>query len=158
MEAAVRYFDLNVEKVLDGWSISHAARELIANALDEQVLSRTRPIEISRVSAGVWQIRDYGRGLRYAQLTQNESLEKRRRESEVIGRFGVGLKDALAVMDRKGVGIALHSKHDDIRLRHQHVAFERLGNRHSSASRPIRRQRPQPPCHRTQLALSSRTS
>ena len=136
-EAAVRYFDLNVEKVLDGWSISHAARELIANALDEQVLSRTRPIEISRVSAGVWQIRDYGRGLRYAHLTQNESLEKHRRESEVIGRFGVGLKDALAVMDRKGVGIALHSKHGDIRLRHQTKAgFPDVQTLHAALSPP----------------------
>lgn len=34
-----RYFDLNIEKVLEAWTISHALRELIANALDEQVLS-----------------------------------------------------------------------------------------------------------------------
>lgn len=114
----VRSFDLNVEKVLDGWSVSHAVRELIANALDEQVLSGTPPIEISRLRAGVWRIRDYGRGLHYTHLTQNENEDKRRREREVIGRFGVGLKDALAVIDRKGIGITLRSRHGDIRLHH----------------------------------------
>lgn len=133
----VRYFDLNVEKVLDGWSISHAVRELIANALDEQVLSGTRPVDISRMNAGIWRIRDYGRGLCYGHLTQNESPEKRRRENEVIGRFGVGLKDALAVMDRKGVGITLRSKHGDISLVHQTKAgFPDVHTLHAALSPP----------------------
>jgi hypothetical protein len=32
-------FDLNIEKVLEHWSVPFAIRELIANALDEQVLT-----------------------------------------------------------------------------------------------------------------------
>jgi hypothetical protein len=102
-QAEVRDFDLNVEQVLDSWSVSHAVREIIANALDEQTLTQTAPIEIVRVKAGRWTIRDYGSGLNHTHLTQNENPEKRRRESEVIGRFGVGLKDALAVLDRHNV-------------------------------------------------------
>lgn len=90
--------DLNSEKVLDGWSVSHAVRELIANALDEHVLSRTPPIEISKRVETEWRIRDFGRGFRHTHLTQNENPEKRRHEGEVIGRFGVGLQDALAVL------------------------------------------------------------
>ena len=34
-------FDLNVEKVLEHWSVAFAIRELIANALDEQALTGT---------------------------------------------------------------------------------------------------------------------
>ena len=42
----MREFDLNVEKVLENWTVAHAIREVIANALDEQVLTGTRDIEI----------------------------------------------------------------------------------------------------------------
>jgi hypothetical protein len=34
-------FDLNIEKVLEHWTIPFAIRELIANALDEQALTGT---------------------------------------------------------------------------------------------------------------------
>ena len=107
MQAVNRDFDLNIEKVLDGWSVGHAVRELIANALDEQTLSGTDPIEIARIGQGIWSIRDFGRGLRHTHLTQNENLEKNGREGGVIGRFGVGLKDALAVLDRRGIGMSV---------------------------------------------------
>src|ERR1051325_4605105 len=117
-----RAFDLNIEKVLESWSVSHALREMIANALDERVLSSSAPIQISRVRTGEWRIRDFGRGLRIQHLTQKENPEKHRREREVLGRFGVGLKDALAVLDRKGVGLVLRSSHGDIHLEHRSKA------------------------------------
>jgi hypothetical protein len=37
----IRSFDLNIEEVLENWEIEHALREIIANALDEQVISNT---------------------------------------------------------------------------------------------------------------------
>lgn len=114
-----RDFDLNIETVLDSWSVSHAIRELIANALDEQALSGTHPVEITRAGRGAWRVCDFGRGLRHTHLTQNENPEKRRREGEVIGRFGVGLKDALAVLDRRGVEVRLRSAHGEISLVHR---------------------------------------
>jgi len=77
---AGRAFDLNIEKVLESWSVSHALREIIANALDERALTGTAPIEISRVRSGAWRIRDFGRGLRIEHLTQKENPEKHRRE------------------------------------------------------------------------------
>jgi hypothetical protein len=120
--AVARAFDLNIEEVLESWSISHALRELIANALDERALSGSAPIEISRVRSGEWRIRDFGRGLRIEHLTQKENPEKHRREREVLGRFGVGLKDALAVLDRKGINVLLRSRHGDIRLEHRSKA------------------------------------
>ena len=36
-----REFDLNIERVLENWTVAHALREVIANALDEQALTNT---------------------------------------------------------------------------------------------------------------------
>ena len=111
----VGLFDLNVEKILDHWDVPEAVREVIANALDEQALSGTREVEIARRRDG-WHIRDFGRGLRYQHLTQNENPEKRTRADLVVGKFGVGLKDALATFHRRGVGVAIKSPSADITL------------------------------------------
>jgi hypothetical protein len=119
VDRSARDFDLNIEKVLEGWTVSHAVREIIANALDERALTGTAPVEIERVRRGTWRIRDFGRGLRHTHLTQNESQEKLKREREVIGRFGVGLKDALAVLDRRQVEVTLRSRHGEITLAHR---------------------------------------
>jgi hypothetical protein len=103
-------FDLNVEKVLEHWSVAFAIRELIANALDEQALTRTREPRIFKDDAGYLHIADPGRGIRYEHLTQNKNAEKRSHPG-VIGQFGMGLKDALAVFDRRRVGVAIYSPH-----------------------------------------------
>src|SRR3954447_13764111 len=138
--AAGRAFDLNIEKVLESWSVSHALREMIANALDERALSGSAPIEISRVRRGVWRIRDFGRGLRVEHLTQKENPEKHRREREVLGRFGVGLKDALAVLDRKDIEVLLRSAHGDIHLEHRSKAnFHAIRTLHAVLSPPSER-------------------
>lgn len=42
----MKKFDLNIEKILENWEIFHAIRELIANALDEQLLTKTQEVEI----------------------------------------------------------------------------------------------------------------
>ncbi len=39
MISEIRQFDLNIERVLEHWTIAHAIREIIANALDEQALT-----------------------------------------------------------------------------------------------------------------------
>jgi len=115
-DAQVRNFDLNIEKILEGWETCHAVREIIANALDEQVLSKTEDVQISQDRDGSWHIRDFGRGLKYEHLTQNENLEKLKNPSKVIGKFGVGLKDALATLNRHGSDILIHSQFGDITL------------------------------------------
>ena len=109
-------FDLNVEKVLEHWSPAHALREVIANALDEHALIGRRDLPtIVKDDAGVWHVRDRGRGLRYHHLTQNESDEKRASDV-VVGQFGVGLKDALATFHRNGIGVRISSPHGTIGL------------------------------------------
>lgn len=112
----VKEFDLNIEKILENWENYHAIREIIANALDEQVLTNTRNIEIKQTNDGWWHIVDYGRGLNYHHLTQNENEEKLSND-KIIGRFGVGLKDALAILYRHGVVVKIKSKYGIIKLK-----------------------------------------
>jgi hypothetical protein len=110
-----RYFDLNIQRVLEHWTVSEALREIIANALDEQALTSTAEPEIFE-SAGRWHVRDFGRGLRYEHFTQNEDPEKLAKPNLVIGKFGVGLKDAMATFDRHGVAVVIRSRHSDITI------------------------------------------
>jgi hypothetical protein len=109
-----RAFDLNIEKILENWETYHAVREVIANAIDEEVLSGTKPIRIFE-QGSAWHIRDYGRGLRYEHLTQKENEEKLK-DPRVIGKFGIGLKDALATFDRRKVKVVIRSRHGDITI------------------------------------------
>lgn len=109
-----QYFDLNIEEVLEHWPVEYAIREIIANAIDEAVITGTEDPTITNDSHGSgWHISDQGRGLRYEHLTQKEDAEKRRHR-EVIGQFGMGLKDALAVFDRRNVRVEILSPHGDI--------------------------------------------
>ncbi len=111
----MKKFDLNIEKVLEDWEIYHAVREVIANALDEQLLTKTKDIEIFQDKQRFWHIRDFGRGLKYEHLTQKENEEKLR-HPHLIGKFGVGLKDALATFDRRRVKVVIKSRSGDITL------------------------------------------
>jgi hypothetical protein len=108
-------FDLNIERILEDWDIHHGIREIIANAIDEQILTGSKEIEIKKISKRIWSIRDFGRGLKYDHLTQKEDLEKLN-NPDVIGKFGIGLKDALATFDRKNVKVYIKSKHGDMEL------------------------------------------
>lgn len=110
----MRKFDLNVEEILENWEVSHAVREIIANALDEQKLSESEEIAIFE-NKNTWYIRDFGRGLRYQHLTQKENEEKLQHDG-LIGRFGVGLKDALATLYRRNVSVEILSPHGTFTL------------------------------------------
>lgn len=109
----MKKFDLNIDRMLENWDAFHAIREIIANALDEQILTATREIAISRDSDGQWLIRDFGRGLRHEHFTMNENQEKLDHPG-LIGKFGVGLKDALATFDRLGIEARIRSKFCDV--------------------------------------------
>ena len=132
---STRKFDLNIEKILENWEPFDAVREVIANALDEQILTHTKNIEISK-SGTNWTIRDYGRGIKYEHLTQNENEEKLRNE-KVIGKFGIGLKDALATFDRHGIDVLIRSKYGDIRiLKTSKAGFDDIVTLHAEISTP----------------------
>ena len=129
-------FDLNIEKILEDWEIHHAIREVVANAIDEQILTKTDPIKIFKDKEGKWHIRDFGRGLRYEHLTQKENDEKLK-NPHVIGKFGIGLKDALATFDRHNVKVFIKSKHGDITIgKSQKHGFEDIITLHAYISPP----------------------
>ncbi|MBD3407601.1 MAG: ATP-binding protein [Candidatus Lokiarchaeota archaeon] len=133
---STREFDLNIEKILEDWEPCHAVREIIANALDEQLLTSTADIEITKDDKGRWHIRDFGRGIEYKHLTQKENDEKVR-DYRTIGKFGIGLKDALATFDRHGIGVTIKSKHGDISLtKTSKHGFEDMVTLHASISPP----------------------
>lgn len=103
-------FDLNIEDMLSHWETKYAIRELIANAIDETTLRKCKQPEIQyNIETQTCTIRDYGIGLDISHLTQNESTEKAQAEG-VIGRFGVGLKDALAVLYERGAVVTIDSR------------------------------------------------
>ena len=82
-----RLFDLNIEEILDNWEIHHAIREIIANALDEQILSKSQEINIFKDQDKNWHIRDYGRGIEISQFTLNKNMEKAKKETEKAKKF-----------------------------------------------------------------------
>lgn len=106
----MRLFDLNIETVLEHWECEHGLREIIANALDERTLTSTPPISITKDDQGRWHIRDFGRGVRIDHFTLNENQEKMGADG-VVGKFGVGLKDALATLDRHHAKVLIRSQH-----------------------------------------------
>lgn len=109
----MKKFDLNIDRMLENWDAYHAIREIIANALDEQIVTGTQGITITCDSDNQWHIRDFGRGLRHEHFTMNENQEKLDHPG-LIGKFGVGLKDALATFDRLGIEARIHSKFCDV--------------------------------------------
>lgn len=132
----MKKFDLNIEKILENWETSHAIRELIANALDEQLLTKTKEVEILK-SGNSWLIRDFGRGVQYTHLTQNENQEKLK-NTNVIGKFGIGLKDALATFDRKKIKVIAKSKHSQISIaKSEKEGFKDIITLHAIIEDPI---------------------
>lgn len=127
----MKKFDLNIEKILENWEIRHAVREIIANAIDERNLTNSKDIETYKDDNGNWNIRDFGRGLRYDHFTQKENDEKLLSEG-IIGKFGIGLKDALATFERKGVSVKIFTKHGDITIgKSQKSGFDDLITLHA---------------------------
>ena len=127
---AEKEFDLNIEKILENWDVYHAIREIIANALDEQIITNTDEIKIYK-EKNIWHIVDYGRGLNYHHLTQNENEEKLNND-KLIGRFGVGLKDALATLYRHDLKVTISSKFGVITLNEMSKAgFEDIVTLHA---------------------------
>ena len=133
----VKKFDLNIEDVLDDWKVYHALREIISNAIDEQALTESEDIKILKDKRGRWHIRDYGRGLKSDHFTQNECDEKLENPEKVIGKFGVGLKDALATFERNKIKVLIKSNYHDVRLgRSPKANFNDVVTLHAFISNP----------------------
>lgn len=129
-------FDLNIEEILADWEPYHAVREIIANALDERILSKSKEIDIFKDDEGKWHIRDFGRGINRTHLTQKENQEKTKSKN-LIGKFGIGLKDAIATFNRHNVSVRIISKHETIEIAMKvKRGFEDIKTLHAILSEP----------------------
>jgi len=129
-------FDLNIEEILEDWEIYHGIRELISNALDEQILTDTGNVNIFLDKENNWHVKDYGRGIMIEHFTQNESDEKLKNPN-TIGKFGIGLKDALATFDRNKIRVILRSKYGDfIAKKSEKQGFPEIMTLHVEQSPP----------------------
>lgn len=108
MSPEIRRINLKLEKALEHWKIHHALREIIANALDEQAITDTKDIDIFQDKKNHWHIRDFGRGINPEAFTQTENEEKAANPN-VSGKFGAGLKNALATLNRQGIKVVIKS-------------------------------------------------
>lgn len=132
----MKKFDLNIEKILENWDVKHAVRELIANALDEQLLTGCSEVLIFKDVNQIWHIRDFGRGIRYEHFTQKENDEKLI-ASGIIGKFGVGLKDALATFERHNIEVEIKSKFGNIQFgKSNKSGFDDVVTLHAYISEP----------------------
>lgn len=133
-------FDLNIERILADWEPYHAVREVISNAIDEQMLSNTKGIEIFKDELNRWHIRDYGRGLKREHLTQKENDEKTKSKN-LIGKFGIGLKDAIATFERHNVIVEINSKYEKISVEKRNKSgFNDITTLHAILDNPINEQ------------------
>lgn len=120
-----KHLDLNIRKTLRHWTVSKALRELLANGLDE---AKEVDVNIPQIKFkdGILTIHDEGRGIREIHFTQNENPNKAG-NSDYIGKFGIGLKDAIATLYNKNKRITIESKHlymDKTEMKQKHDCDE----------------------------------
>lgn len=95
----IENIDLNIgQAYLSEWTVDMAIRELIANAIDE---SENGIIDIEKISEGVWKITNKGSEIKPANFLIKEG--EKNKEKGKIGKFGIGLKDAIGVLMSRGI-------------------------------------------------------
>lgn len=100
--------DINIKMILENWTVPMALRELYANALDETVLCNLDSHPKITYQNNELKIIDFGRGIKTDDFVQNENLEKINSDN-MIGKFGIGLKDSIAVLFRNNKRITIQS-------------------------------------------------
>ena len=95
--------DLNIgQSYLSEWTEGMAIRELIANAIDE---TSDGKIDIKKVDENKWSIINKGKEIQPDNFVIKEGGKSNSKGK--IGKFGIGLKDAIAVLSIRGVNIRI---------------------------------------------------
>jgi len=95
--------DLNIgQAYLSEWTEGMAIRELIANAMDETTNGN---IDIKEAPEGVWKITNIRNEIKPENFVIKEG-EKSKKKGK-IGKFGIGLKDAIGVLMIRGIGVRI---------------------------------------------------
>lgn len=129
----IEAFDLNIgQNYLSDWEVLFALREIIANALDAK---SDKHIEMENTKDGAFMIRDFGEGLKPENFVFQES-DKRKSKGK-IGKFGMGLKDAIGVLWSREIKVKIRTKDYKIsfgmrkktrELKTLHALFEKIEN------------------------------
>lgn len=112
MSSEKKYLDLNIKEILENWEVWHAIREMVANSLDEHKMHKINKDIIFNYDNNQKQIEimDFGSGIKSEHFIQTENKAKLDRD-DVIGRFGIGLKDAIATLHRNKAVLKIFSKY-----------------------------------------------
>lgn len=97
--------DLNIGKpYLSDWNESMAIRELIANAIDE---TSDKKISINKIDNDKYEIINTGNELE----PQNFMISEGNKAKELgkIGKFGIGLKDGIAVLMSRNIDVTIET-------------------------------------------------
>ena len=102
--------DLNIgTQCLENWENHNAIRELIANSLDEHIISKiAQPIAINH-SKNKCEIIDYGAGITKSSFIIQSNSNKLSNE-KLIGQFGFGMKDAIAVLCKNDIHVIIYTR------------------------------------------------
>ncbi len=103
----VDIIDLNIgENYLEDWEVYYGIREIIANALDEHTTENIEEdIDIVERNENEHIIRDFGSGLKKENFIMMGSSKTK--NYNVIGKFGIGLKDAIAVLINNNIKVKI---------------------------------------------------
>lgn len=100
-------YDLNIgNEILEHLTIEDGIREFISNALDEHIINNiNKEVKIYKENKQ-WIIKDYGTGLKRKNFKFNINKIKSTR-NDVIGMFGVGLKDGISILTCNNIEITI---------------------------------------------------
>lgn len=100
--------DLNIEKVLEDWSVVDALREFVSNALDEHTICKIDTLPKIKLDGNVLSITDNGRGIKLEDFVIKVNDEKRL--DTTIGQYGYGLKDGIAYLESNKHTVTIDTK------------------------------------------------
>ena len=107
---AIKYIDLNIgANLLEHLTVSDAIKELIANALDEHTMNNIDNTISIVADKKIYKIIDYGKGITRKNFQFNINKVKQQ-SCDMIGFFGYGLKDAIAILFQNKIGITIITK------------------------------------------------
>lgn len=109
----MKKFDLNISNAKAGWNVATAVKEILADCLEEQQITKSSEVEIFKSEDGAWHIRDYGRGMKYTHLARSEYGDNM---SYIYKGMSTGesLGDAIGTLDHNGVELIIDSKYSHI--------------------------------------------
>ena len=106
-----KYIDLNVgEKSLDHLPIDFALKELLANSIDEHIANNLDPADVQlsyNKKLKTLSISDFGSGIEEKNFIQRKNNKKS--DNKYIGKYGIGLKDALVIANDKNHKITIET-------------------------------------------------